>query len=130
MPAAATVDTYIKAAPQAARPMLKELRALVKQAAPKAEEYISYGMPYYRHHGALLGFAAFKQHIGFFPGAIVADFAEALKGYKTSRGTVQLPYGQKIPVSLIGRIVKAGVKRNEDVARAKKKAAKKNVRKS
>ena len=127
---AATVDAYIKAAPEAARPMLKELRALVQKAAPKAEEYISYGMPYYRHHGALLGFAAFKQHVGFFPGAIVTDFADELKGYKTSRGTVQLPYGKKIPVSLIRRIIKAGVKRNEDVAKAKKKTKQKKVRKS
>ena len=127
---AATVDAYIKAAPEAARPMLKELRALVQKAAPKAEEYISYGMPYYRHHGALLGFAAFKQHVGFFPGAIVTDFADELKGYKTSRGTVQLPYGKNIPVSLIRRIIKAGVKRNEDVAKAKKKTKQKKVRKS
>ena len=127
---AATVDAYIKAVPEAARPMLKELRALVQKAAPKAEEYISYGMPYYRHHGALLGFAAFKQHVGFFPGAIVTDFADELKGYKTSRGTVQLPYGKNIPVSLIRRIIKAGVKRNEDVAKAKKKTKQKKVRKS
>ncbi|HJR56540.1 MAG TPA: DUF1801 domain-containing protein [Rhizomicrobium sp.] len=127
---AATVDAYIKAVPEAARPMLKELRALVQKAAPKAEEYISYGMPYYRYHGALLGFAAFKQHVGFFPGAIVTDFADELKGYKTSRGTVQLPYGKKIPVSLIRRIIKAGVKRNEDVAKAKKKTKQKKVRKS
>ena len=124
-PVAATVDAYIKAAPPLAQPGLKQLRALVKQIAPKAEEGISYGMPFYKLEGALLGFAAFRQHLGFFPGAIVSDFAEELAGYKTAKGTVQLPYGRKLPVTLLRRMIRAGVKRN-----AEKAAAKKAVRKN
>jgi uncharacterized protein YdhG (YjbR/CyaY superfamily) len=113
-PVAKSVEAYIKAAPPIAQPGLKQLRQIVKASAPKAQEGISYGMPFYKHQGALLGFAAFKQHLGFFPGAIVADFAAELDGYKTSKGTVQFPYGEKLPVTLIRKMIRAGVKRNEE----------------
>jgi uncharacterized protein YdhG (YjbR/CyaY superfamily) len=113
------VDAYLKAAPAAVRPKLAEMRALILKAAPKAEEGISYGMPYYKLNGALCGFALFKNHIGFFPGAIVADFAEDLAAYKTSKGTVQLPLDKPLPATLIKKIVRAGVARNRLKASAK-----------
>jgi len=106
------VDAYIKNARDDVRPKLKELRAIVKAVAPKADEGISYGMPYYKLDGALCGFAAFKNHIGFFPGAIVKDFADELKGYATAKGTVRLPLDKKLPVTLIKRMVRAGMVRN------------------
>lgn len=111
-PVAKSVDAYIKSAPAEHRPKLDQLRALFQSAAPKAEEGISYGMPYYKQDGALGGFALFKSHIGFFPGAIVADFADELASYKTSKGTVQLPLDKPLPVTLIKKILKAGIKRN------------------
>lgn len=111
-PVAKSVDAYIRAAQDAVRPKLIELRAIVKVTAPKAEEGISYGMPYYKLNGALLGFAAFKSHIGFFPGAIINDFKRELAAYKTSKGTVQLPLDAKLPVALIKKLIRAGMKRN------------------
>jgi uncharacterized protein YdhG (YjbR/CyaY superfamily) len=121
VPAAKTVDAYLKAAPDDVRPRLVQLRKIVKTVVPDAEEGISYGMPYYKHKGALVGFAAFGDHIGFFPGAIVADFKAELAGYKTAKGTVQLPLDKPIPVTLIKTLIKAGLKRNE--AKAAKKRA-------
>ena len=111
-PAAKSVDAYIKAAPDAVRPKLVQLRGIVKTLAPEADEGISYGMPYYKLNGALVGFAAFKNHIGFFPGAIVKDFKTELAGYKTSKGTVQLPLEGRLPVTLIKTLIKASMKRN------------------
>ena len=120
-PVAKSVDAYLKAAPAAVRPKLEQMRALFKAAAPKAEEGISYGMPYYKQDGALGGFALFKSHIGFFPGAIVKDFADDLTAYKTSKGTIQLPLDKPLPVALIKKILKAGLVRNAS-KKAKKKA--------
>jgi uncharacterized protein YdhG (YjbR/CyaY superfamily) len=119
-PIATSVDAYLKAAPIAARPKLLQLRAIVKSVAPHAEEGISYGMPYYKHEGALAGFALFKNHIGFFPGAIVDDFRNELDGYKTSKGTVQLPLDKPLPALLIRKMLRAGLKRNAARAAAKR----------
>lgn len=96
------------------------MRALFRSVAPKAEEGISYGMPYYRQDGALGGFALFKSHIGFFPGAIVADFQDALAAYKTSKGTVQLPLDKPLPTALIRKMLRAGLARNAAKAAARK----------
>lgn len=118
-PLAKSVDAYINAAPEALRPKLEEMRAIVRSAAPKAEECISYGMPYCRHQGALAGFALFKNHIGFFPGAIVADFKAELANFKTSKGTVRFPLDAPLPAALIGKLIAAGLKRNAQMARNK-----------
>ncbi len=118
-----TVDAYLKAAPAAARARLVELRKLVKSVAPEASEGISYGMPYYKQDGALVGFAAFKNHIGFFPGAIVRDFADDLKGYEIAKGTVRLPLDKPLPVALLRKLLKAGLVRNAAKAAARKRTA-------
>lgn len=119
-PVANNVDAYIKAAPDAVRPKLEQLRKIVRTLAPEAAEGISYGMPYYKLNGALVGYAAFKNHIGFFPGAIVQDFKSELAGYKTSKGTVQLPLDKPLPVTLIKTLIKASLKRNAEKARVKR----------
>ena len=119
-PVAKNVDAYIKAAPDAVRPKLEQLRKIVRTLAPEAAEGISYGMPYYKLNGALVGFAAFKNHIGFFPGAIVQDFKSELADYKTSKGTVQLPLDKPLPVKLIKTLIKASLMRNAEKARVKK----------
>ena len=111
-PPAKSVDAYIKAAPDTVRPKLVQLRGIVKALAPDAKEGISYGMPYYKWNGALVGFAAFKNHIGFFPGAIVGQFKAELAGYKTSKGTVQLPLEGRLPVTLVKTLIKASMERN------------------
>ena len=116
-PVAKNVDAYIKAAPEDVRAKLVQLRKIVKTLAPDAAEGISYGMPYYKQNGALVGFAAFKTHIGFFPGAIVGAFKKELAGYKTSKGTVQLALDKPLPVTLIKALLKASMKRNAEKTR-------------
>jgi uncharacterized protein YdhG (YjbR/CyaY superfamily) len=120
-PVAKSVDAYLIAAPQEAQTKLSQLRRIVKAAAPKASEGISYGMPYYKSDGALVGFAAFKSHIGFFPGAIVRDFKKDLKGYETAKGTVRFSLEKPLPVALIKKLIKASLKRNKDRAAAKRR---------
>ena len=106
------VDTYIAAAPEAVRGKLAEIRAIIKAAAPQAEEVISYHMPYYKYHGHLVGFAAYKDHVSLF-GAFPKDVNRELKAYKTGRGSVQFPFNRPLPAELITRIVRAHVKTNE-----------------
>ena len=119
-PVAKNVDAYIRAAPQSVRPKLVQLRKLMKSAMPQAEEGIGYGMPSYKQDGARLYFAVFKNHIGFFPGAIVGEFKNELAGYKTSKGTVQLPLDKPLPVKLLKTLIKASMKRNAAKTRVKR----------
>jgi|SRR5207248_2540695 len=108
------VDAYIAAAPTEARGKLAQLRKIIKAAAPKADEGISYKVPYYRYHGALAYFAAFKNHIGFFvPPPIVEEHKLELKGYETAKATVRFPIGKPLPGALIKKLVKARIKKNE-----------------
>jgi len=119
------VDAYIAAAPKAAQPLLRQLRALIKSGAPKAEERISYGMPYYHYHGHLMYFAVFKNHIGLYPVGNTDKHLE-MSAYTTGKGTYRFPLDQPLPVALIKRLVKTRVKENEAAGRAQgavKKAA-------
>lgn len=109
---ARSVDAYIAAAPRAAQPPLRRLRALIQSGAPKAEERISYGMPYYHYHGRLIYFAIFKNHIGVYPGGH-ADKHPEMKPYMTSIGTYRFPLNQPLPVALLRRFVKGRVKEME-----------------
>jgi uncharacterized protein YdhG (YjbR/CyaY superfamily) len=106
-PTAATVDDYIAGFPPETRAVLEEIRALIRAEAPDADETISYAIPTFDLHGRhLCHFAAFKDHLSFFPTGSGADaFAGELKAYKGGRGTVQLPYGQPLPADLIRRMV-------------------------
>ena len=103
----ATVAAYIAAAPKPARTKLKEIRAAIRQAAPDAEEKISYGMPAFVQGKVLVWYAAFKDHLSLFPTAQgVAKFERELARYKTSRGTIQLPLDRPLPLALIRKIVR------------------------
>jgi len=112
------VDAYIAAAPKAAQPLLRQLRGLIREGAPKAEEGISYRMPYYRYHGHLMYFAAFKDHIGLYPVGN-ADKHLEMSEYMTGKGTYRFPLDQPLPVMLIRRLVKTRVKENEAKAASK-----------
>jgi uncharacterized protein YdhG (YjbR/CyaY superfamily) len=118
-----TVDEYLKTLPKESKEALLELREIVRSAAPKAEEYISYQMPALKHAGRpLVYYAGFKNHTSLFPaGSKMIDekFGAELTGYKTSKGTIQFPHGKKLPVGLIKQIVKARMKENEEHAKAK-----------
>lgn len=108
------VDTYIKAAPRNARIKLVQLRKIIRAAAPRAEESISYRIPYYNYHGPLVWFAAFKHHIGiFFRPPIIAEHKQELKGYVTTKSAVHFPLEQPLPVALIRKLVKARITKNK-----------------
>ena len=112
------IDEYIDRAPKDVKKILVEIRKTVKKAAPKAVEKISYGMPAFALDGNLVYFAAFKNHIGFYPmPSSIKSFRKELSSYKTSKGAIQFPLDKKIPLSLITKIVKFRV--NENWKRAK-----------
>lgn len=103
----AAVDEYIEAQPEEVRPALRQVRDAIRAAIPEAGETISWSMPTWRKGRNLIHFAAQKKHIGLYPGEeAVAAFAEDLKGYQVSKGTVRLPYDRPVPAALIGRIAR------------------------
>ena len=120
---AKNVDEYVAAQPGSVQAVLNKLRSTIRAAAPKAEEVISYQMPAYRHYGMLVYFAAWPNHIGFYPtpGGIEA-FKKELAAYELSKGTVKFPLDKTIPYGLISKIVKFRVKENEEKASLKKSA--------
>lgn len=102
--------------------MLEELRLVIKKAAPQATELISYNMPAVKQNKVLVYYAVQKNHIGFYPTASpIQVFAKELKGYKTSKGAIQFPIEEPIPIDLVERIVKYRLKEDMDKAKAKKK---------
>ena len=108
------VDAYIAAAPKEAQKKLREIRKAIKSVAPEAEEKISYGMPYYSYKGRLAYFAAFKDHVSLFamPPIVGAGKCE-LRKYQTGKSTLRFSLDQELPLPLIRRLVRAGVRRNE-----------------
>jgi len=107
-----TVDEYLARVAEPARSTLQRTRDVIRSAAPKeAEEGISYGMPALKYKGSLVYYAAFSDHCSLFPasGAVLGQFKEELKGYRTSKGTLQFPLDKPLPVALLKKIVKARV---------------------
>lgn len=108
-----SIDEYILKFPKDVQKKLTQLRGLIKQVAPKAEEKISYQMPAFFLDGILVWFAAHTNHIGFYPKAsAIAKFEGELSKYKYSKGTVQFPMDEPLPVDLIKRMVKFRVEEN------------------
>lgn len=106
-PQAETVDAYIAAAPETVQPILRQVRAVIRAAAPEATERISWQMPTYTQRENLVHFAAQKHHLGFYPSPDGLDaFAAQLAGYKRTKGGVQFPYSQPIPYDLIAEITR------------------------
>ena len=106
----AQVRTYFAAQPPEARRALKVLRDTIRAVAPDAEEAFAYGIPAFKVDGRpFLYYAAFTHHVSLYPmtASIRAAYAEALKGYKMSTGTIQFPLDKKLPLPLIRRLVKA-----------------------
>jgi uncharacterized protein YdhG (YjbR/CyaY superfamily) len=115
-----TVEEYLSALPENKRVVAEKLRAIIKQAAPKAEEMISYNMPAFKLNGILVYYAAHKEHIGFYPGAAInKEFLDELVGYETSKGTIKFSLAKPLPVGLIKKIVKFRLKENEERVRIK-----------
>jgi uncharacterized protein len=111
------VDAYIANSAVEARPILKEIREIIKSTVPRAEEKISWGVPFYRYHGALVGFATFKSHVSFGLGLAGLQSKDRKmlekEGYKTGEKIIQIRFDQKVPATAIRRILKAQAKMNE-----------------
>ena len=121
-----TVDQYIAAFPTDVKKRMQQLRKTIKAAAPKADELISYQMPGYKYFGMLVYFAAFKNHIGFYPGAGgILEFYKKLSSFKSAKGSVQFPHDRPIPYDIISKIVEFRVKQNEEKISLKKSNGKK-----
>lgn len=108
-----TMDEYIAAFPKEVQDILENMRGTIRESAPQAAEAISYGIPTFKLNGNLVHFAAYKNHIGFYPAssAIVA-FKKELSPYKQAKGTVQFPIDQPIPFDLVKKIVRYRVGEN------------------
>jgi len=107
------VDAYISRFPHKVQGILKKIRTTIRKAAPGAEEQISYQIPAFFLKGSLVYYAAFKNHIGFYPRTTaIAKFKKELASYKGAKGSVQFPLDQPIPYALISRIVKFRVREN------------------
>lgn len=110
------VDEYIASSSEEARSHLIELRKIIKTTVPQAKEEISWGVPFYKYHGLLGGFAPFKKHVDFGLAFVLEDKdrEELLrKGYTTGKKTVQIRFDQKVPTKEIKKILKIKAKENE-----------------
>ena len=105
------VDEYLAGVAEPARGVLREMRAAIRSVMPaEATEIISYKIPAFRHKVVLVWYGAFAEHCSLFPtAAVIEQFKEELKRYKTAKGTIKFPLGEALPVELIQRIVKARV---------------------
>ena len=122
-----TIDEYINMFPEDVQRILNELRQTIRDAAPEAKETINYQMPTFTLNGNLVHFAAFKNHIGFYPTPTgIEAFKEDLSVYKGAKGSVQFPIDQPLPLSLIRRIVEYRVKENSERRPKKKSSSKKS----
>jgi uncharacterized protein YdhG (YjbR/CyaY superfamily) len=109
-----SVAAYLRAVPPAPRAVLQKLRKTIKAAAPDATELISYGIPMFKHHGMLVGYAAFKDHCSLFMSTVLAKaYKKALAPYQTSKGTVRFTVDHPLPAALVRKLVKARIAQNE-----------------
>ena len=116
------IDEYIARFPSDVRKILERVRRTIRKAAPEAEEAISYQIPTFKLKGNLVHFAAWKEHIGFYPTSSgIRKFKKELSAYEGAKGTVKFPMDEPMPLDLIARIVKFRVRENLERAAAKKK---------
>jgi uncharacterized protein YdhG (YjbR/CyaY superfamily) len=117
-----SIDEYISRFPPEVQEKLKRLRKIIRESAPEAEEKMSYQIPTFTFHGNLVHFAAYKNHIGFYPTPSgIEAFKHELSEYKMSKGTVQFPLNMPLPYELVKKIVKFRVAENSKLAEAKLK---------
>jgi uncharacterized protein YdhG (YjbR/CyaY superfamily) len=113
---AAGVEAYLAEVPEPARSTLQKLRATIRSIVPaETTEGLSYGMPAFRYKGALVAYAAFKDHCSFFPmqASLIDQMKDELKNYRTSKGTLQFPQDKPLPAPLLKKMVNLRVAENE-----------------
>jgi len=111
--APANIDEYIKGWPKDIQAKLQAMRETIQKAAPDAEEAISYAMPTFKLNGNLVHFAAYQNHVGFYPvPSGMKEFEKELSVYKSGKGSAQFPHDQPLPLALVTKIVKFRVKEN------------------
>jgi uncharacterized protein YdhG (YjbR/CyaY superfamily) len=116
------INEYIATFPLQTRKLLRQMKATIKKAAPKAEEVISYGMPAFKFHGLLVWFAAYTRHIGFYPRvSAIQAFKKEIAKYKNAKGSVQFPLHKPLPLALIKKMVQYRVKENLEKIKMKKR---------
>ncbi|EKR75146.1 iron chaperone [Leptospira noguchii] len=114
------INEYINLFPEDVQDKLRKLRSTIRKAAPNAEEKISYQMPAFALNGNLVYFAAYKKHIGFYPTSSgIKKFQTELTKYKTTKGAIQFPMDQPLPLKLIAKIVKYRIKENTQTKKSK-----------
>ncbi|HXA00949.1 MAG TPA: DUF1801 domain-containing protein [Cytophagaceae bacterium] len=115
-------NEYIASFPEEVQEILERFRETIRNAAPEADEVISYGMPAFKLNGMLVWFAAHSKHIGFYPKASgIETFKKELSIYKSAKGSVRFPFDKPLPLRLITKIVKFRVTENLQKVKAKKK---------
>ena len=117
------IDEYLFDIPENQRLALEEIRQIIRETAPDAEEVISYGMPAFKYYGMLVYFAAFKNHCSLFAAnaTMIEDLYPELKAYKTSKGTIQFTPEKPLPVGLVQKIILSRMKENKEKAVSLKK---------
>ncbi|MCE9539686.1 MAG: DUF1801 domain-containing protein [Bacteroidetes bacterium] len=119
---AKNIDEYIAGFPKDIQKILEQVRSTIKKAVPEAEETISYAIPTFTLNGNLVYFAAFKNHIGFYPAPRGNEaFKKELSTYKGGKGTVQFPIDKPLPLNLITKMVKFRAKENLERIKTKAK---------
>lgn len=112
-----SVEEYIAASPMKARPIMNELRKIIKSSVPQVEEGISYGVPFYKYHGQFVGFAVYQNHVSF--GVASHGLQNQLrgqlekKGYRTGKKTIQIGFDQDIPIREIKQVLQITAQANE-----------------
>jgi uncharacterized protein YdhG (YjbR/CyaY superfamily) len=121
-----TIDDYLLTVSEEKRAALEKLRKIIKAAAPKAEECLSYQIPAYKQNGMLVGFGAAAKHCAFYvmSGTVLTDFKKELEKYDTSKGTIRFQPDDPLPATLVRKLVKARLAENEEnkILKAAKKA--------
>jgi uncharacterized protein YdhG (YjbR/CyaY superfamily) len=111
-----SVDEYLAGVPEPARSTLNKVRAAIRSVVPaEATEAISYRIPAFKYKGPLVGFAAFSNHCSFFPmsSSVIEAFANELKDFHTSKGTIRFPVDKPLSAALVKKLVKARIAQNE-----------------
>lgn len=122
------VDAYIASFPPEIQKLLQAMRTVISEAVPDAEEKIGYGIPTFTLNGNLVHYAAFKNHIGFYPAPRGLEaFKDELSGYKGAKGSVQFPFDQPLPLDLVARITR--YRAEENLAKAASKTKKESAAK-